>query len=280
MKKSDLLVKFKHHLTLKNFSESTIRAYQNGLHILLNYIHKNNLDNITPSILESFFFYCKKEAGYSYSMMKQLLASVKFLYEEVLKEPVDFNFNIKMKKPSTIPEVLSVEEVQRFLNSFSNLKHKSIFTLCYSAGLRLSEILNLKISDIDSERMQIRIHQAKGKKDRYSVLASSVLKLLREYVKDYQPKEFLFEGQNGGKYSASSIQNLMRKHRKLAKIRKKATPHTLRHSFATHLLDNGTDIRFIQELLGHKHISTTQIYTHVSSRSLKEVKSPIENLNI
>lgn len=212
--------------------------------------------------------------------MKQLLASVKFLYEEVLKEEIDFDFNIKMKKPSTIPQVLSIEEVQRFLNSFTNVKHKSIFTLCYSAGLRLSEILNLKISDIDSERMQIRIDQAKGKKDRYSVLAPSVLQLLRDYVKEYKPKEFLFEGQNGGKYSASSIQNLMRRHRKLAKIKKKATPHTLRHSFATHLLDNGTDIRFIQELLGHKHISTTQMYTHVSTRELKDVKSPVENITL
>ncbi len=128
--------------------------------------------------------------------------------------------------------------------------------------------------------MQIRIAQSKGKKDRYSVLAPNVLELLRNYVKEFRPKEFLFEGQNGGKYSGSSVQNLMRKHRKMANIKKKATPHTLRHSFATHLLDNGTDIRFIQEMLGHKHISTTQIYTHVSNRSLKDIKSPIEQISI
>ncbi|MGB0346022.1 MAG: tyrosine-type recombinase/integrase [Balneolaceae bacterium] len=185
-----------------------------------------------------------------------------------------------MKKPSTLPEVLSVEEVQRFLNSFKNLKHKAIFTICYSAGLRLSEILNLRIGDIDSSRMQIRIAQSKGKKDRYTLLAPNVLELLRCYVKEYNPKEFLFEGQYEGKYSGSSIQNLMRKHRKLANIKKKATPHTLRHSFATHLLDNGTDIRYIQELLGHAHISTTQIYTHVSTRNLKDIKSPIEQIDI
>ncbi len=278
MKKNDLIAKYKHHLTLKNFSESTIRAYQNGLYIFLSYIQQRTIEKVTPVILESFFYYYKKEVGYSYSMMKQLLASVKFLYHDVLKEDIDFDFNIKMKKPSTIPEVLSVEEVQRFLNSFTNLKHKAIFALCYSAGLRLSEILNLRISDIDSNRMQIRIAQAKGKKDRYSMLSPNVLELLRNYVKEYQPEIFLFEGQNGGQYSASSIQNLMRKHRKLAKIKKKATPHTLRHSFATHLLDNGTDIRFIQELLGHAHISTTQIYTHVSNRTMKDIKSPIENI--
>ncbi|UBM60979.1 tyrosine-type recombinase/integrase [Marinilongibacter aquaticus] len=144
----------------------------------------------------------------------------------------------------------------------------------------MKQLLALKISDIDSGRMQIRIHQGKGKKDRYTMLAPNVLNMLRNYVKEYSPKQYLFEGQNGGKYSSSSVQNLMRKHRKLANIKKKATPHTLRHSFATHLLDNGTDIRFIQELLGHKHVSTTQIYTHVSTRDLKDVKSPIENLNI
>ncbi len=280
MNKSDLITKYEHHLTLKNYSENTLRSYLNGLNIFLDYLKANQIKKVTSKELETFFYFSKKEMGFSYSMMKQLLASVKFLYNEVLKEPIGFDFNIKMKKPSTIPEVLSVQEVQRFLNTFSNLKHKAIFTLCYSAGLRLGEILNIKIQDIDSDRMQIRIQQAKGKKDRYSILSPKVLELLRNYVAEYKPKEYLFEGQYGGKYSSASVQQLMRRHRKKANIKKKATPHTLRHSFATHLLDNGTDIRFIQELLGHKHISTTQIYTHVSSRSIKEVKSPIENLDI
>ena len=127
--------------------------------------------------------------------------------------------------------VLSIEEVQRFLHSFDNLKHQAIFTLMYSAGLRMSEILHLKRSDIDSDRMQIRIHQGKGNRDRYSILSEKVSDMLREYVKSYQPKTFLFEGQSGGKYSASSIQAFMRKHRKICGIKKKATPHTLRHSF-------------------------------------------------
>jgi len=280
MKKEDLLLKYKHHLTLRNFSENTIRAYQNGLGIFLGYLKANQIDLVSPKVLEEFFYYSKNELGYGYSMMKQLLASVKFLFEEVLRKPIDFDFNIKMKKPSTIPEILSIEEVQRLLNTFTNQKHKAIFTLCYSAGLRISEILNIKISDIDSDRMQIRIEQAKGKKDRYSILAPNVLELLRNYVRAYTPKKYLFEGQNGGKYSSSSVQQLMRKHRKKANIRKKATPHTLRHSFATHLLDNGTDIRFIQELLGHSHISTTQIYTHVSSRSMKAIRSPIEGISL
>lgn len=242
MNKSELITKYEHRLTLKNYSENTLRSYLNGLYIFLDYVKSQQITEVTATELERFFHHAKKEFNYSYSMMKQLLASIKFLYTEVLNVKVDFDFNIKMKKPSTIPEVLSVEEVQRLLNSFANLKRKAIFTLCYSAGLRLGEILNIKISDVDSDRMQIRIHQAKGKKDRYSLLSPKVLEMLRKYVSEYKPKEYLFEGQNGGKYSSASVQQLMRRHRKKANIKKKATPHTLRHSFATHLLDNGTDV--------------------------------------
>ena len=280
MKKTKLISKYEHRLRLKNYSERTIQAYLNGLHIFIHYLNTNKVEEVTVEVLESFFNHCKTDLEYGYSMMKQVLASVRYLYVEVLNQHINFNFNIKMKKPSRIPVVLSAEEVQRFLNSFSNLKHKAIFTLLYSAGLRVGELLGLKIRDIDSDRMQIRIHQGKGKKDRYSVLSEKVLALLREYAKEFCPKDYLFEGQVGGKYSASSIQALMRKHKQLCNIKKKATPHTLRHSFATHLLDNGTDTRFIQELLGHKHISTTQIYTHVSKRSMKDVKSPIDFLDI
>lgn len=280
MNKSELISKFEHHLILKNYSENTVRSYVNGLNIFLSYITKNKVEKISGNTLESFFHHAKTEMNYSFSMMKQLLASIKFLYHEVLKQPIDFDFNIKMKKPSTLPQVLSIQEVERFLNSFSNIKHKAIFTLCYSAGLRLGEILNIKISDIDSDRMQIRVEQAKGKKDRYGLLSPKVLDLLREYVREYKPKAYLFEGQTGSQYSSSSVQQLMRKHRKVAKIKKKATPHTLRHSFATHLLEQGTDIRYIQDLLGHKHISTTQIYTHVSNKEKKKILSPIENIKI
>ena len=220
-------------------------------------------------------------------MMKQLLASVKLLYEEVLQVGIDFDFTIKMKNQVVYLWFCQWKRCNGFCgiaiplgNSFTNLKHKAIFTLCYSAGLRVGEILNLKLKDIDSDRMQIRIENGKGQKDRYSILSKKVLQLLREYVREYQPNEYLFEWQGGGQYSSSSIQALMRRYKKKCGITKKATPHTLRRSFATHLLDNGTDTRFIQELLGHKHISTTQIYTHVSSRTMKDVKSPIEDLDI
>ncbi len=152
--------------------------------------------------------------------------------------------------------------------------------LIYSGGLRLGELINLKIGDIDSESMKIHIRKAKGKKDRYIMLSENVLTLLREYYKVYMPKNYIIEGQDGGKYSPQSVQSVFKKALQKSGIKKKATVHTLRHSFATHLLDDGTDIRYIQELLGHKRLETTQIYTHVSSFSINKIKSPADKLKL
>ena len=176
--------------------------------------------------------------------------------------------------------MLSPKEVNKIINLTENLKHKTILLLIYSAGLRLGELLNLKIADIDSHAMKIHIRQGKGKKDRYLMLSENVLQLLRQYYKVYKPKEFVFEGQKGGQYTPKSVQNIFKASIQKAGIKKKATVHSLRHSFATHLLDDGTDIRYIQELLGHKRLETTQIYTHVSSYSINKIKSPADKLNI
>jgi len=161
-----------------------------------------------------------------------------------------------------------------------NLKHKCIISLAYSAGLRLGEVINLKLLDIDSKRNYIIVRQGKGKKDRYSLLSARVLELLRIYFKAYQPKEFLFEGQFGGPYSATSIHNILKAAVEKAGIKKRVTVHTLRHSFATHLLERGTDIRYIQELLGHQSSRTTEIYTHMTQKGLGKIKSPLDNLEI
>ena len=149
----------------------------------------------------------------------------------------------------------------------------------YSGGLRRSELINLKITDIDSKRMLIRITQSKGNKDRHTLLSEKLLKLLRDYYKFYKPAFWLYEGRGGGQYSATSIANIFRKALRKAKIRKHATPHTLRHSFATHLLEQGINLRYIQEILGHSSISTTEIYTHVSSKQLTKIQNPLDNLN-
>jgi len=169
-------------------------------------------------------------------------------------------------------------EVKRLLDVTENLKHNTMLKLCYGMGLRLSEILNLKISDIDSRSMRVHIVCGKGKKDRYVNLPQSILEQLRSYYLEYKPKEYLFEGQYGGQYSGRSIQQVFKNSLEKARITKKVGVHSLRHSYATHLLENGTDIRFIQELLGHRDIKTTLIYTHVSDKSIRKIVSPLDNL--
>lgn len=179
-----------------------------------------------------------------------------------------------------LPEVLSEQEVTKIFKQIHNLKHKCIIYLIYSAGLRLTEVVHLKISDINSDRKQIFIRSAKGNKDRYVILSETILQLLRKYYKEYQPKVWLFEGQNGGKYSKRSVQTIFTRAAKNSGVNKHATIHTLRHSFATHLLEHGTDLRYIQELLGHKSSKTTEIYAHITYTAKNKIVSPLDNLNI
>ena len=163
-----------------------------------------------------------------------------------------------------MPEVLNTEEITAILNATENLKHKAILMTIYSAGLRIGEAINLKIKDIDSQRMQIRVEQGKGKKDRYTLLGIKTLEILRKYVAEYKPKEWLFEGVKGENYSQKGIQAILKKSVEKVGIKKHITVHTLRHSFATHLLEAGTDLRYIQSLLGHSNSKTTEIYTHIT----------------
>jgi len=209
------------------------------------------------------------------------LAAIQFLYKNILKQKIDFDFKIKMRKEEKLPEVLSVDEVWSLISSIINLKHKTIISMIYGCGLRISEVVNIKLSDIDRKRNLLRVEMAKGNKERYVILSQNHIDLITKYYNHYKPKIFLFEGQDGlSKYSTRSIQSIFRTAKKKSGISKKATVHTLCHSFATHLLDNGTDIRYIQELLGHKNLATTQIYTHISTYNLSKVKSPLENINL
>ncbi|MDP2363619.1 MAG: site-specific integrase [Ignavibacteria bacterium] len=276
MKRSDLIDSYTKLLHVKNYSPQTQKSYLHHLNLFLDYFKINSVSNIDSKFLLNYFNYLKEEKKFSYSSMKQALASVRFLYLEVLKKETNFDFFIKMKKPNSLPNVLAAEEVKKILDKIVNIKHKAIISTIYSCGLRISEAINLKTANIDSSAMTIKIVNAKGNNDRYVMLSEKLLKLLREYFKEYKPKKCLFEGQFGEKYSARSIQEIFNKAVKTAGVRKKVTVHTLRHSFASHLLDNGTDIRFIQELLGHKHLSTTQIYTHINPVSVKKIKSPFD----
>jgi len=280
MNKQEIIEKFIQKLNIENYSKQTISNYVSSLKLFLEYVSKLNVEKITNREIQDYLYYCKTEKKYSYSSMKQAIASIGYLYKKVLNRPIPEALNIELRKPSLLPVVLSVKEISKILEVTTNLKHKIILLLIYSAGLRLGELLNLEISDIDSESMRIYIRSGKGKKDRYVMLSENVLNLLREYYKIYKPAKYLIEGQNGGKYSPKSVQSVFKNSLKKAGIKKKATVHSLRHSFATHLLDNGTDIRYIQELLGHKRLETTQIYTHVSSYSINKIKSPADKLKI
>lgn len=278
MKRSELIDKYSKLLHIKNYSAKTEKSYLHHLNLFLDFISSNKIKDIDQIVLLNYFNYLKQIKNFSYSSMKQALASVRFLFLDVLKKEVDFDFFIKMKKPNSLPNILTTEEVKNIINSIENLKHRAIISTIYSCGLRISEAVNLKIQDIDSRAMTIKIVNAKGKNDRIVMLSEKLLKLLREYFKEFKPKTYLFEGQCGEKYSARSIQQIFNNAVKKVKTRKKVTVHTLRHSFASHLLDSGTDIRFIQELLGHKHLSTTQIYTHINPVSVKKIKSPFDSL--
>ncbi len=177
--------------------------------------------------------------------------------------------------------VLSQEEVAKILSSVDNVKHRAILMLVYSAGLRVGEVVKLKIEDIDSQRMLIHIKGAKGRKDRYTMLSETALKVLREYWEEYRPQKWLFEGAKEGRYlSTRTVQAIFEQAKEKAGIKKDVSVHSLRHSFATYLLEGGTDLLYIQELLGHASSKTTEIYTHVSSKTLSKIKSPLDTMNL
>lgn len=266
-------------LKLKRYSENTIRTYTISFTDFINYYSQKDLLEISEEDIKNYLLYLVEKRKVSASYQNQAINAIKFYYEKVCgrkKLPyitIDRPFQDKI-----LPTVLSEEEVIRIINSVTNIKHKAILLTIYSSGLRISEVINLKIADIDSSRKVIIIRQSKGKKDRNSLLSEKLLIVLREYFKLYKPKMWLFEGQTGEQYSDSSIQSIFRDACYKAKIQKKATVHTLRHSFATHLLERGTDLRYIQELLGHSSSKTTEIYTHITHKGMEQVKSPLDNL--
>jgi site-specific recombinase XerD len=267
-------------LTARRYSSSTIRTYTSMFEEFINFYPQHRPEEITEKEILVFLRYLVEDRQVSTSYQNQSINAIKFYYEQVLGGSRKFYFIERPIKERKLPVVLSEQEVGRILASVDNLKHKCLLMLIYSAGLRISEALNLKPKDLDSKRMQVTVRNAKGKKDRVSLLSKSILPILRSYYQLYEPKEYLFAGADGGKYSARSAQNVFKKACKKARIKKRATLHTLRHSFATHLLEKGTDLRYIQTLLGHGSSRTTEIYTHVSTKALKDIESPLDSLTL
>lgn len=274
------IAQLKFHMRNKRYSTSTIEAYSKVLYVFFQFFSTKTVNEITSNDVVRFNNEYILHRNLSHSYQNQFVNALKLLYGQVLKGVLPVQELERPKRPFKLPVVLSLQEIEKLLHVTTNLKHHCMLSIIYSAGLRRSELLHLRIEDIDSKRMALCIRNAKGNKDRTLPLSHTVLERLREYYKQYQPKKWLFEGQKGEKYSEKSIEMVMKKAVREAGIRKKCSLHTLRHSYATHLLEGGTNLRYIQSLLGHKDPKTTQIYTHVSSEALQRVESPIEKLNL
>jgi site-specific recombinase XerD len=272
----ETLRQYKYLLIQKRYSQNTQDIYCSYFNDFIKYFGEEELKYVTTEQINLYILDLIKSKNISASQQNQRINAVKFYFEKVLGREKQYYELHRPRKENKLPKVLSKNEVKSILDSTDNIKHKCILMLIYSAGLRRSELLNLKPADIDSERMLIHILGAKGNKDRISLLSENLLKLLRQYYKKHQPKKYLFEGQNGGIYSATSVANILKKASFKAGIRKNVTPHMLRHSFATHLLEQSTDLRYIQELLGHVSSKTTEIYTHVSKKAIDKIKNPID----
>ena len=265
-------------LKLKGYSNNTIKTYRNEFAQFLVALKSNPVDNCDSQKVRSYMLYCYEHLKLTENTLHSRLNALKFYFEQVLHREKFFVDIPRPKKHSQLPKTIHASEIKKMFDATTNLKHNTMLKLCYGMGLRLSEIINLKITDIDSHNMQVFIEKGKGKKDRYVNLPQSILEQLRAYYREYRPKIYLFEGQDGGQYSARSTQQVFKNALRKAGINKNVGIHSLRHSYATHLLEQGTDIRFIQELLGHKDLKTTLIYTDVTNKSIRNVASPLDKL--
>ena len=266
-------------LKSRRYSASTIITYMDALKAFLKFYNDKAVDTITNEDVIKFNneFILKHKLSTSYQ--NQVVNAIKLFFKTIENRVIDIDQIHRPKREKLLPNVLSKEEIKQILNAHSNLKHKAMLSLIYSCGLRRSELLNLKIADIDSKRNLIIIRQAKGKKDRIAPLSAKIVELLRSYFTACKPKVWLFEGQDKQtRYDESSLASVLKQALEKAKITKPVTLHWLRHSYATHLLENGTDLRYIQEILGHSRSTTTEIYTHVSNKSIQKVISPFDSL--
>ncbi len=276
---SKALTKMNQTLILKAYSPNTIRTYNGEFSVFLQTLGNTIAESFTTERVKAYLYYCHTTLKLSENTIHSRMNALKFYYEQVLGREKFFWEIPRPKKPYKLPKVISEEKILKGLQSIDNLKHKALLYTAYSAGLRVSEAVKIKIADIDSDRMQIRIEAAKGKKDRMVTLAAATLAVLRQYFLEYKPKKYLFEGMNAEEhYSPRSAQAVFNQQFERIGLPKYFSFHSLRHSYATHLLENGTDIKYIQELLGHNDIKTTLRYTHVSKKAIEKIESPLDKI--
>lgn len=264
----------------KRYSKNTINTYESMLVVFFRFHYPKSVNEISEKDILRFNVDYIMANGFSYTYQNQMINAIKLFYRQQGNTTLVPENLERPKKSKKLPVVLSIEEVKLILQNTINLKHKTLLSLLYSCGLRIGEALKLRIKDINFERRFMHIKSAKGSKDRYVPIPKQMIDLLTYYLESYKPTEYVFEGQNGGMYSAVSARQILKRSLRSSDISKQITLHTLRHSHATHLLENGTDLRFIQELLGHNNPKTTMIYTHVSTTSLDRIKNPFDDFDI
>jgi site-specific recombinase XerD len=264
-------------LLIRKYSRRTVKSYMRYNRDFLIFVGKKP-EEIENEDIKKYLYYMVEQKKVTTSTLNIIINALKFYYGEILKK--NFIFEVQRpRKDKKLPVVLSKEGIHKILNALSNIKHRAILMLIYSAGLRVGEVVKLKPEDIDSERGLIHIKGSKGRKDRYTILSQTALKVLREYYNQYKPRKWLFEGAKPGRnITVRTVQAIFKKACKKEGINKEVSVHSLRHSFATHLLESGVDLRYIQELLGHKNSKTTEIYTHVSKASLASIKNPLDSI--
>ncbi|WP_299014111.1 site-specific tyrosine recombinase/integron integrase [uncultured Polaribacter sp.] len=271
-----LLNSFYLFLKGKRYSSSSIKTYTFFVADFINFHTKKAINELCNRDVELFIEKVFIERKYSVSSQRQFISALK-LFVQFYPETEINNLTLERpKKSRKLPSVLSQKEVLKLISATQNLKHRAILALIYSCGLRISELINLKLADFHIERKQLIVKDGKGRKDRYVSLADSFLPLLSNYYYSYKPELYFVEGKNSGQYSPESIRQFLRRSCAKAGITRHVTPHTLRHSYATHLLENGVDIRYIQTLLGHSRPETTMIYTHVKRQDLMEIQNPLD----
>lgn len=266
-------------LKVKRYSKSTVSTYTSMFTDFINYYHLKALDEISEQDIKDYLIYLIEQRGVSSSYQNQAVNAIKFYYEKVKGGERMVYMIDRPRGEHKLPVVLSFDEVKRILAATVNLKHRCVLMTLYSAGLRISELLNLKINDLDYDHMKIHVRGAKGNKDRFTILSGKLVEMLRDYFSAYKPTNYLFEGAGGKPYSDTSVESIFHKACKYAGITKDVSLHTLRHSFATHMLEKGADVRYIQYLLGHASAKTTQIYTHITAKGMDKIRSPLDDMN-
>ena len=277
-RKVDLPQAYVNFLDQKRYSTSTKSTYTNYFADFIRYFYQRKLESISVDEINAYILELIREKSISISQQNQRINAIKFYYEKILGRGNTYFSILRPKKRKTLPDVITENELKEMLSSTPNLKHKIIIGILYSSGIRRAELINLRKQDIISDKNMIFVRGGKGKKDRKTILSNYIKKMIQDYYDEYKPNYWFIEGQNRKHYSETSVNNVVKQAGIKAKVSRKVTPHVLRHTFATHLLENGVDLRYIQELLGHSSSKTTEIYTHVSKKSLANISSPLDHI--